>query len=231
MKKKIALILLLLVSIITLTGCTNNKEDAKKFKEEYESLNGEKRSDGKEFRSIEIDEKNPMIYSSFEEVNKMIDKKESFIVYTGFNACPWCRTVIPYAIKQAKENGIKKIYYINVRENDDKSKDLRGYKKLDDDNKVVVEFESASGYLDFTKHCDSVLDPYVLKDEEGNEYETGEDRLMAPTFFMVINGEVVKATSGISEEQKDGYAEITEKMENDMNSSLNEFFKYFKENK
>ena len=54
---------------------------------------------------------------------------------------------------------------------------------------------------------------------------------MAPTFFMVINGEVVKATSGISEEQKDGYAEITEKMENDMNSSLNEFFKYFKENK
>lgn len=234
--KKILKYMMLLLVVVGLTGCTSKKivgeTDAYKFKQEYESLNGEHREkDDKEYRSITIDVDNPMVYSSFDKINEMIDNDETFIIYTGFSGCPWCRSVIPYAIESAKENNIDKIYYINLRSKDDKSYDLRGYKALDEDNNVITEVEAASGYSEFLEKCDDVLDSYELTDEDGNTYETGEDRLYAPSFIMVIKGEVVKLTEGISEDQTDGYMELTDKIKEDMTSNFNEFFEYFNENK
>ena len=84
---------------IAITACTNKKEvvktDAQKFKEEYESINGTKREkDGKEIRTIEIAENNPMVYATAEEIAKMMDDKETVAVYFGFKDCPWCRSMV-----------------------------------------------------------------------------------------------------------------------------------------
>lgn len=231
MKKKI-LILFLLLSIITLTACNKkNNEDAKKFKESYEELNNQDTGNNNKYREVNIDEDNPIIDSSFNEINKKIENKETFIAYIGFRKCPWCRSVIESALSSAKENNIDEIYYVDVRPTDEKSGDLRGYKKLDENNIVVTDVEKGEGYDQFIKYCDEFLDPYILTDEEGNEYSTNEDRLYAPTYIIVIKGKVVKLTEGSSDKQTDGYQELTDEIKNDMKNTFDEFFKYYNENK
>ena len=147
MKKNILVISLLLI-VLLLTGCTKETvgKDAKKFKEDYEALNGVTIKDDIKHRSITIPEKNPIEYKTFEEISKMIDDKESFVLYVGFSACPWCRSVIPYVLEVAKEKKINTIYYVNVRSDNTKATDLRGYYKLDKDNKPVVDIPADPNY-------------------------------------------------------------------------------------
>ena len=79
MKKKLLLIGIILTILFTLTGC---ESDSSKFKEDYESLNGEKTQDGQNtYREINIDYNNPMTYSSFKEILDKINNKDTFIVY------------------------------------------------------------------------------------------------------------------------------------------------------
>ena len=107
--KKFLIGTLILLFVISLTGCTLEKE-SDKFREDYETLNGEKTPDGNNtYREINIDYNNPMTYSSFKEVLDKINNKDTFIVYVGFSACPWCRSVLPYVLESAKENKIDKI--------------------------------------------------------------------------------------------------------------------------
>ena len=109
MKKKLLLIMLLIIGVIGLTACSSKNEsvsDAEKFKQEYESFNGEK-NDYFEYRSLSIDEENPFIYTTAEDIVKKIENKETFIVYFGDPECPWCRSVIEEATKSANEIGIE----------------------------------------------------------------------------------------------------------------------------
>ena len=80
MKKRLLFVGLIIVSLFIFSAC-GKETDAEKFKNEYESLNGTVSKSGKEVRSITIDEKNPMIYKSAEEIVEMIEKKETFVVY------------------------------------------------------------------------------------------------------------------------------------------------------
>ena len=76
-KNKFIIFLLLISFFFSLTACQkDNLTDAQKFKEEYESLNGQKTSNGKEYRNILIDEKNPMIYKTEDDIVKAIQNKE-----------------------------------------------------------------------------------------------------------------------------------------------------------
>ena len=104
MKRKILLILVLLVLVV---GCTSGKYDKKealKFKNTYEALNGEKMGEN-EYRKLSIDENNPFVKTTDEEVVKKIENKDTFYVYFGDPKCPWCRSVIEEAIKiSQKEN-------------------------------------------------------------------------------------------------------------------------------
>ena len=89
--------------VLIVTGCSFNQSDSKKFKNEYESLNGTK-VEGKSVRKVNIDKNNPFIYSSAEEVAKKIENKETFAVYFGFKECPWCRSVIESLIEDNNWN-------------------------------------------------------------------------------------------------------------------------------
>ncbi len=113
--KKLILILLLL--LIPLTGCKkeeDNRSDALKFKEEYEALNTQKKENGELYRTITIDEENPIIYTTYEELANKIADNENFLVYFGKTSSEYCRSVIPYLLKQAKTQGIDKIYYVDI---------------------------------------------------------------------------------------------------------------------
>ena len=126
MKKKILTILLVGVLAITLTGCFDKTEESDKkdekgetkiglaFKKDYEEVNGQKNNNGKVHRSITIDEDNVFVETTPEKVSEMIDNGETFYVYFGSRLCPWCRSVIEKAVEVSIENGIEKIYYIDI---------------------------------------------------------------------------------------------------------------------
>ena len=91
------------------------KTDAVKFKEEYESFN-EKIIEGteKQYSSIELLEKNPFYYASYEEIDKVLDG--TGVIYFGYPECPWCRELVPLLAQASKKVGMGKIYYKNLKE-------------------------------------------------------------------------------------------------------------------
>ena len=227
MKKKLFLVTLLLILLVAITGCTLESE-SDKFREDYETLNGEKTQDGQNtYREINIDYNNPMTYSSFKEVLDKINNKDTFIVYVGFSACPWCRSVLPCILESAKENKIDKIYYINVREDNTKESDLRGYFKLDDNNNVVIDIYPDKYYHDVLNTLDEFLEPFTVENEAGEVFETGENRLYAPTLIVYKKGKAVALDECISDKQTDPYQKLTKSMKKEMKEKADKLFKEY----
>ena len=225
MKKKIFILLLLIVTVISFTGCDSKKKEKEekvdgdniKFKEEYEKLNGTKNDSGKTIRTIEIPENNPFIYKSAKDIVNMIDDEETFIVYFGFASCPWCRSVVPTLIQVAKDNNIDKIYYVDV-------KNIRDVLEVKD-GKVVTKTKGLTAYYDLLERLDSVLSDYSLKDEDGEDIETNEKRIYAPNVVAIVNGKAKKLTTGISEDETDPYMELTDEILDDTYKQFEEVIK------
>ena len=222
MKKKILLILL---GILLLTACVKDNKKALEFKEEYESLNGVVNKNGKEHRTITIDEDNPYIKTTPEEIVKMINNKETFFLYVGDSLCPWCRSVLEKSIEVAKKYNVKKIYYIEIWD-DEGNEILRDKYEL---KPILTKtIEGTDSYKFLLEKFDSVLSEYTLTDTEGHKITTEEKRIYAPNYFYIKNGEVVKMVEGISEKQTDSREELTDEI---LKDEEEQFISLFKLNK
>lgn len=225
MKKNILIIIL----IVIVLGCgvgvyyylNKGNEDSLKFKEEYESLNGEVNDSNKKYREINIPKNNPFIYATEEEIVEKIDNKETFAVYFGFKSCPWCRSILPTLIDVAKDMKIDKIYYVDVL-------DIRDTLTVNEKGKVETSKEGSEGYYKILEKLDNVLADYTLKDEKGKEVETKEKRIYAPNVVSIVNGSPKKLTTAISSKQTDGYMELTEEMKEDTYQALKDVLEYLK---
>lgn len=196
--------LLLTLSLLKMPGKITNK-DAIKFKEEYENLNGKTNENSKKkYRTIKIDSKNKIVYSSAKEVLKMMEEKKSFVVYFGFDSCPWCRSVVENVSKISKELD-EDIYYVDVKE-------IRDVYELDDENKPELTKEGDKNYLKLIKKLDSVLKEYTLTTDDDNEVKVGEKRIYAPNIVSIIDGSTKELTTGLSDKQTDGYMTLTDEM-------------------
>ena len=112
MKDKKTKLILLIVSLVVLVGLLvfvilNEKKDnvsidAKKFNEEYKL----------------DDEENVFVYRSAEEIIKILENGTG-VVYLGFPECPWCTAYVKILNEVAKEEGLEKIYYYNIKEDRD----------------------------------------------------------------------------------------------------------------
>lgn len=110
--KKIYLIsiILLILIVATLFFIFNNKKsneenDSKVFASEYG-----------------ITQDNVYVYRTLEEINKILENGTG-LVYLGFPECPWCRGYVPIINEVAKEQGLDKIYYFNIKKDrEDNSK-------------------------------------------------------------------------------------------------------------
>ena len=199
----------------------NSQIDGIKFKEEYEKLNGKKNDQGKKYREITIDSKNKMVYKTTEEVLNLIDKKKSFVLYFGFDTCPWCRSVVPTLASISKELN-QKVYYIDV-------KDIRDTYELDDDNKPKLVKKGSKDYSKLLEKLEPVLEDYTLTDSDNNKIEVGEKRIYAPNIISVINGEAKELTTGISDKQTEGYMKLTKEMEKETYNKIKKVLKQVKD--
>ena len=109
-KRYLISIILLILIAATLFFIFNNK----KSNEE---------NDNKVFASeYGITEDNVYVYRTLEEINKILEKATG-LVYLGFPECPWCRGYVPIINEVAKEQGLDKIYYFNIKKDrEDNSK-------------------------------------------------------------------------------------------------------------
>lgn len=211
MNKKNILIIGLLIVVIVIAFVFGNKgqeTDAEKFKKEYEALNTEKSDSGKAYRKLSISKKNPIVYSTEDEIVKKIDNKETFVVYFGFSKCPWCRSVLPTMFEVAEDLGIDTIYYVDVL-------DIRNTKEYRD-GEIVETKEGTSGYYALLDRLGSLLDDYKISDSEGNPVESNEKRIYAPNIVAVVSGKPESLTTGISDKQDDAYMKLTKKMKKEM---------------
>ena len=221
--KKIISILLIVVLMISVTGCviSNDIKDSEKFKEEYESQNGKKSKSGKEYRKVSIAEDNPFVYTTAEDISKKMDNKETFIVYFGFSTCPWCRSIIEELIKCAKDSKVDKIYYVDVL-------DIRDTKELDEEGNIKTTKEGTKGYKELIDKMSNVLSDYTTT-KEGKEISLEEKRIYAPNVIAVVNGKATKLEEGISEDLKDPYMELTDEMKKYTYNSFKCIFKCLEE--
>ena len=196
--KKYLIIGLLFVLCLGLGGC-GEKSDAVKFKEEYEAVNGQK-SGNNIIRTLDIVEDNPFIYKNAQDIVEAINNDETFVVYFGFATCPWCRSVLPYLIKTAKENNIEKIYYVDVKE-------IRDTIAFDDETQEFkTTKEGDKGYMKLT------------------ELLSGTKRIYAPNIVVVERGIPIGMASGISDYLNDPYMELTKEITDDTENKFNELF-------
>lgn len=128
-----ASIIVILIGIIIFLLVNNNiekeetkKSDAEKFAEEYTL----------------VDKDNRFVYTEIDEIINILEEGTG-IVYLGFPECKWCQQYVVYLNEVAKDRGISKIYYYNIRE--DREKNTKDYQKIV-----------------------SLLEEYLEEDEDGN---------------------------------------------------------------
>ena len=219
MKKKLFLVLLIAI-VFTLSACT--KKDALNFKNDYEAMNNQTNKNGKVHRSITIPKHNPIVISSASEIVKMIEEEKSFYVYFGSTICPWCRSVIEKAIEVANNNGIDKIYYVDIWDSEG-NEILRDKYTLDEDNNPVKSEDGTPEYQKLLTYFDNVLEDYTYTIDD-KKLSFGEKRIYAPNFIYVAKGKATRMTTGISELQKDSREELTEEMLRDEEKAFDDFF-------
>ena len=218
--KKVILSIMCLLSILLVGGCAS--KESKAFKSDYEKLNGVTNASGKVHRTISIDEDNPFIEVSAEDIVKKIENKETFYVYFGSTLCPWCRSTIESALKVAKEKKVKTIYYVDIW--DDNGKEILRDKLEYKDKKLVKTIEGSESYYKLLEYFKDFLRDYDLTDDKDKKVETFEKRIYAPNYIYVENGEIKKLTNGKADSQKDSREELTDTLKEEQLTKFRDFF-------
>lgn len=223
MKKGLFLVFLLMgvISLSVYDMKVKNINDSLKFKEEYEGFNGEK-NDYFEYRDLSITEKNPIIYSSAEEIVQKIENNETFIVYFGDSECPWCRSVIEQAINSANENGISKIYYVRIW-NGFHNETLRDVYELDKES-PVLKVKGTVSYYKLLKYFDKLLQDYTLTNKDNKTIQVNEKRIFAPSFIYVKDGNPLQLVDGISKKQESYNSTLTEEILSEEKELFDKFY-------
>jgi len=189
--------------------------DAQKFKEEYEALN-ETVIGEYVYRSLDISTDNPIIYKTGKEVLDVL-KNESAIVYFGFAACPWCRSILPTLLEVAEDEEVETIYYVDIQ-------NIRDEYKFTGSIIPEKTKEGTIAYQEIIEFFGKNLDKYYVSDEKGNRYDTGTTRLYAPTVISVKNGEIKKIQVNNVESYTNPFVEETKEQKEELKKIYQELF-------
>lgn len=204
-KKKInkkILIILILILLLVLAGFAiymntmvetdkpkiETNKDAKKIKNEYESLNGQVTEDGKTYPEVNIPEENVMNYSDINEILKLFEEKKDGVVYLGSAKSLYSRSAIEVLLNETTKTKIDKVYYLEIEKT--KTENKEKYNEL----KELLGEE----YFDKENNTNDLQIPLVLFIVDGNvvSYQKG-------TLFSQVS-----PYDELNEDQKAGLGEI-----------------------
>ncbi len=171
----ILILTLVVLSIILFINLNSKKEsnDAIKFKEAYESINGQKSSNGKTFPEVTLKENNPFVYVDSKKVVDTL-KNGTGLIYLGFPKCPWCR------------NAVNVLQYVNAGEilYLDMTDERDTYEVID--GNLTKTKDGSKEYYEMLKLLDSILTDYEIDD-----IKVGEKRIYVPLVIGVKDGKIV----------------------------------------
>ena len=121
----ISVLIIVLILGLFIVLSNNGKSDAIKFKNEFESLN-------KTNLKLSIDKDNPFVYRTEKQIEKIL-KNNTGMIYFGNPSDDDSRLVLKTILPLAKDNDVKKIFYLNV--DDVNSKIINKY--IDNDICVI----------------------------------------------------------------------------------------------
>lgn len=202
------------LAYIKVINKTPEQTDALKFKEEYESLTGER------YVELNIPEDNPMVYADYDKLLEVIDNGTG-IIYLGFPACPWCRSALPVLLDAAKENDVETIYYMNILNERDSYVVENGklvYAKDENGN----DKKGTEGYFKLLKALDKHLTDYTVVFED-EKYEVGEKRIYAPTAIFVRDGKVLGLHVSTVESHENPREALTKKQYEELYTIYDEY--------
>ncbi|HBA37346.1 MAG TPA: hypothetical protein DCY94_01355 [Firmicutes bacterium] len=182
------LFVVILTLIIVLGIVMSNSKDGAKFKREYEAYNGEKNSRGTEYKTLKIKKNNKVKYSTTDEALDIL-KDGTGLIYFGFPNCPWCRMMLPILLETVECSCVDKLLYVDMTDKRDEFKVEDGEAKKTKD--------ASESYYKLLERLENELDDYVITDDDGIEYSTGEKRMYVPLVIAVKSGEVVGIYDGI----------------------------------
>lgn len=182
-------------------------KEEKKFKEEYETLNGTTRSNGIKNKEVSIMDDNNVKYISLKEAVDILDAGTG-VIYFGYAACPWSRNAVPVLLDAMTSSELDTIYYVNLRPDDDTNKDLRDTYILNSKNKAKKSKDADQAYYDVLLALANELDDYVLTTDKGKKVNIGEKRLNTPTVVAVKDGVVVGFHEGTVENHKENADQV-----------------------
>ena len=195
-------------------------ESEKKFKEEYETLNGTANENGITHITVTIPEDNNIEYISLKEADKMLTATEnkSGIILFGYAANPWGRNLIPVLLEAAQEKKLDKIYYVNLMDKD--GNDLRTTYVLDKKTGKLNMVQGENEYYNIRSTLNEYISDYVyFNNKDKKTTMTGEKYLSAPTIVAIKNGKILDVyESTIETSEKDSGATKVFTTENKINA-------------
>lgn len=194
---------ILLILVMFMVGCSssngtspNTNEDALKFKEEYEALNGTSNTNNVLYMDVEIADDNRFVYATQQEILDIFNGGTG-VIYFGFPECPWCRNTVNVIDEAAKSVSLGKIYYMNVSE-------MRDTLTLDDDGEIVVEDEGSEFYREVLGLLGNYAPVYPGLNDDLYR------RILVPLVVSVVNGEIVSSHMGTVDSQDNPYEALDE---------------------
>jgi len=187
-------------------------EDAKKFKEEYEKLNGETAYGDIKYLSLSVSEFSTVTYKTDKEIVDILNEG-SGVIYFGFNSCPWCRSMVETLLKVVEDNEIENFYYTDI-------KGIRSKYEVKN-KKLTKTTEGTDAYYDILEVLDEYLSDYVVTSNK-KDYKTGEKRLYAPTVVVVKDGEIIGVHEVTVDSQTEPFAGLNETQKKELYDIYNE---------
>lgn len=187
-----------LTAALALAACGGSNDP---FVNEYEELNGEENSGGREYMSMDIHDEHRFKMATEEEVRELLTDGDGAI-YFGFPECPWCRNAVPVMDEAAAAVNLDEIHYVNVF-------DMRDQKTLVD-GEIVVDKEGTDFYYYLLEQLGDKA-PLYTSLEDPNEH-----RITVPLIAVVIGGNVVETHLGTVESQEDPYVPLTDEQRQEL---------------
>lgn len=127
-------------------------KDAEKFSKEY----------------TEVSKNNVFVYKEIDEIIKIMENGTG-VVYLGYPECPWCQAYVPYLNEVAKEVGMDKIYYYNIKEA--RANNSEEYKKIVSILENELQYDDEGNKRIYVPNVSFHIKGKVI----GNDYETSLD--------------------------------------------------------